>query len=169
MSEPASGIELTTGIVASYLSHHQIPATDIPALIHAVYAALTDPHATSENPKLAAASRAQIRKSVTPEAIVSFEDGRGYKMLRRHLAKYGLTPAAYRAKWGLPADYPMIAPAYRAERSEMAKARGLGRRATAPEPPATAPARPARAAKAANVAQPSAPAPRRPRSKPSAD
>ena len=81
-------------------------------------------------------TKAQIRRSVTPDAIISFEDGRGYKLLRRHLASHNLTPAAYCSKWGLPSDYPMAAPAYSAERSVLAKARGLGRKPASPEPPA---------------------------------
>jgi predicted transcriptional regulator len=133
MSETATTIELTADSVASYLSNHQVAASDLPALIRTVHAAFTDePDATTAAvPEL---TRAQIRKSVTPDAIISFEDGRGYKLLRRHLVKYDLTPAAYRAKWGLPSDYPMVASAYHDRRSAQAKALGLGRKAVPPEP-----------------------------------
>jgi predicted transcriptional regulator len=157
VSEAASTIELTTEVVASYLSNHHVAVSDIPALIRSIYAAFTDPPEVADGPSISAATKAQIRKSVTPAAIINFEDGRGYKMLRRHLAKYDLTPAAYRAKWGLPADYPMVAPAYSAERSVLAKARGLGRRAS-PPPAAAEKTRRARTAKAAAVepAKPSA-------------
>ena len=78
-----------------------------------------------------------IRKSVTPDYIISLEDGRKFKSLRRHLSsQYGLTPDEYRAKWGLPADYPMVAPNYAAARSALAKTMGLGRKAEEPDKPA---------------------------------
>jgi predicted transcriptional regulator len=77
------------------------------------------------------ATPAQIRKSVTETGIVSFEDGKPYTSMKRHLAKYGLTPQAYRAKWGLPVDYPMVTARYSASRSALAKARGLGIRVKA--------------------------------------
>ncbi len=69
-----------------------------------------------------------MRKSITPETLISFEDGRPYKTLKRHLAGRGLTPEQYRQKWGLPADYPMVSPNYSAARSQMAKSLGLGRK-----------------------------------------
>jgi predicted transcriptional regulator len=92
---------------------------------------------TAEKPKL---TPAQIRKSITPAALISFEDGRPYKTLRRHLAVKGLTPDEYREKWGLPKDYPMVAANYSAARSQMAKELGLGnrRKTTAAPPPAPA-------------------------------
>ena len=134
MSEAAKTIELTAEVVASYDGNHQVAAGDLPALIQTVYGAFAgEPEAASDT-AVAALTKAQIRESVTPEAIVSFEDGRGYKTLRRHLARFGLTPAAYRAKWGLPADYPMVAPAYSERRSALAKAVGLGRKVGAPTP-----------------------------------
>jgi len=71
---------------------------------------------------------AQVRKSIMPEALISFEDGKPYRLLKRHLRTLGLTPEEYRAKWGLPADYPMTAPGYAAKRSEFAKAAGFGRK-----------------------------------------
>jgi predicted transcriptional regulator len=80
--------------------------------------------AEPESPRL---TSAQVRKSITPDALISFEDGRRYKALRRHLAKYGLTPQQYRSKWGLPGDYPMVSLNYSQARSKMAKAVGLGR------------------------------------------
>ena len=167
VSETPSTIELTTEVVASYLSNHQVAATDVPALIRVIYGALADEPEAAGAPAVLAATRAQIRKSVTPDAIISFEDGRRYKLLRRHLAKYDLTPAAYRAKWGLPSDYPMVPPAYRAVRSAQAIARGLGRKALPPEIPAAAPekTRRARTAKAADVDPPKAPTHRAGRSK----
>jgi predicted transcriptional regulator len=167
VSESNSTIELTAEVVASYLGNHQIPAADVPALIRTVHGAFSDkPEAV---PAISEATKAQIRKSVTPGAIISFEDGRGYKMLRRHLAKYDLTPAAYRAKWGLPSDYPMVAPAYSSERSAHAVARGFGRKTAPPQPPAPAAspkkASKPRAAKATGADTPKPPAARPPRSK----
>jgi predicted transcriptional regulator len=82
-----------------------------------------------------------IKKSVTPDYIISLEDGRRYKSLKRHLTGRGLTPAEYRAKWGLPHDYPMVAANYAAQRSELAKAIGLGRKRAEPAPEVDAPRR----------------------------
>jgi len=139
VSEAATTIELTAEVVASYVGNHQVAAGDLPALIRTVYGAFAGEPDAASNTAVAALTKAQIRKSVTPEAIISFEDGRGYKTLRRHLARFDLTPVAYRAKWGLPADYPMVAPAYSERRSAMAKALGLGRKVVAPPTPAPAP------------------------------
>jgi predicted transcriptional regulator len=139
VTESSSTIELTVEVVASYLGNHQVAATDVPALIRASHGAFTGAPEGAGTAAVSAATKAQIRKSVTPEAIISFEDGRGYKVLRRHLATCGLTPAGYRLKWGLPPDYPMVAPAYSEQRSAMAKARGLGRKAAPPPPAAPAP------------------------------
>lgn len=135
--EAASTIELTAEVVASYIGNHQVAPSELPALIRSVYGAFAgEPDAASEA-AVATLTKAQIRKSVTSDAIISFEDGRGYKMLRRHLAAHDLTPAAYRAKWGLPPDYPMVAPTYHEQRSAMAVARGLGRKVAVatPAPP----------------------------------
>ena len=119
-------------IVAAYVSNNPVPASDLPALIGNVHAALANllgaptaaaaPEEPVEQP-----SPAQIRKSITDNGIVSFIDGRSYKTLKRHLTKHGLTPQAYRQRYGLPADYPMVAPGYAAQRSALAKEIGLGR------------------------------------------
>jgi len=149
VSETTTTIELTAEVVASYLGNHQIAASDLPALIRAVYGAFTGGSEVASAAAAPELTKAQIRKSVTTEAIISFEDGRGYRVLRRHLAKYDLTPAAYRAKWGLPHDYPMVAPAYHEQRSAQAKARGPGRKVAPPAPaPAPKKARKPRAPKA---------------------
>lgn len=122
-------IELAAEIVAAYVAHNNLPAQDLPRLIDAVFTALRG--LGTEAPQEAAAgpllTPAQIRKSITANAIVSFEDGKPYKMLRRHLAVLGLTPEAYRAKWGLPVDYPMVAASYSAKRAALAKSIGLGK------------------------------------------
>jgi predicted transcriptional regulator len=169
VSESISTIELTAEVVTSYLGNHQIPVGDLPALIRSVYVAFNDKPETVPVPAVSGPTKAQIRKSVTPGAIISFEDGRGYKTLRRHLAKHDLTPDAYRAKWGLPSDYPMVATAYSAERSAEALARGLGRRTGPPQPaaPAAAPKKASqpRAAKATGTDTPKPPAVRPSRSK----
>ena len=89
-----------------------------------------------EAPAIRKVSASQIRRSITPEALISFEDGRPYKTLRRHLSVKGLTPDQYREKWGLPHDYPMVSANYSAARSKMAKDLGLGNRRRTPVAPA---------------------------------
>lgn len=125
--EEAKLIELTTGIVASYVENNNLAVNDLPAFIKSVHAALSgasQPEApTDETVKL---TPAQIRKSITPDHLVSFIDGKQYKTLKRHLATHGMTFEEYKAKFGLPKDYPSTAPAYSAQRSELAKKLGLG-------------------------------------------
>ncbi|MDA0368126.1 MAG: MucR family transcriptional regulator [Proteobacteria bacterium] len=120
-------LALTTDIVASHVSNNTVAITDLPSLIQQVYAALSGlgnappPAATRPNPAV------PIKKSVMPEYIVCLEDGKKLKMLKRHLkTRYNMTPDAYRERWGLPSDYPMVAPAYAQQRSDLAKKIGLG-------------------------------------------
>jgi predicted transcriptional regulator len=120
---------LTVKVVASYVANNSVPAADMPALIHQVHTAFSGLGAPSpakgaekQQPPVA------IRKSITPHYLISLEDGKQYKALRRHLAVRGLTPEQYRAKWDLPIDYPMVASTYAAKRSELARKTGLGRR-----------------------------------------
>ncbi|MBY0300042.1 MAG: MucR family transcriptional regulator [Methylobacterium sp.] len=121
-------LELAADIVSAYVSRNSVPAVELPNLIANVHAALrkiaspAEP-AAEETPK---ATAAQIRKSIEPDYLISFVDGRKYKSLKRHLSKHGLTPELYRSKFGLPADYPMIPASYSAARSELAKSLGLG-------------------------------------------
>ena len=126
---------LTTEITAGYLRGNRLPAAGIPEVISLVHDALRQlgqPVAPEKEPQRPAVP---IRKSVTAEYIVCLEDGKKLKMLKRHLsATYGMTPDQYRARWNLPADYPMVAPAYAGRRSDLAKASGLGRRRPEPEP-----------------------------------
>ena len=131
MSNTTSGapfIELTATIVSAYVSNNSVPASDLPALIDQVYAALTRVLAgrgnmPAEPPKPAVS----VKKSIMPEYIVCLEDGKKFKSLKRHLrAQYNMTPEQYREKWGLTADYPMVAPNYAAARSRLAKQMGLG-------------------------------------------
>jgi predicted transcriptional regulator len=139
IEDPASGksalLEQTTRIAAAYMTNNQVPASDIAALLHTVHSALV---ALGQPMKAEAPARftpaVPIRKSVTPEYIVCLEDGKRMKMLKRHLrSTYGMTPAEYRTRWGLPHDYPMVAPDYAERRSRLAKDFGLGRR-RGPEP-----------------------------------
>ncbi|GJE61955.1 MucR family transcriptional regulator [Methylobacterium trifolii] len=133
----ADHIELAAEIVSAYVSNNPIPATELSALIAGVHTALTG--LTSKGAKVDArpekATPAQIKKSITPELLISFEDGKPYQTLRRHLTMRSLTPEAYREKWGLPREYPMTSPNYSAKRSELARSLGLGqqRRKAAPK------------------------------------
>lgn len=138
---PQLGLTLsqTAGIVAAYVSNNHVQVGELSALIAATHAALAGlgQHAAAAEPEIERPTPAQIRKSITNDSLISFEDGKPYKTLRRHLTQHGLTPEAYREKWGLPRDYPMTAPSYSAKRSELARALGLGqqrRRAWQPEP-----------------------------------
>jgi predicted transcriptional regulator len=124
-------IALTSEIACAYVSHNSTPQSDLPGLLKSIHKNLTELLNPSpvEAPKVEQAPAVPIKKSVTPDFIVCLEDGEKFKSLKRHLmAAYGLTPDEYRAKWGLPADYPMVAPNYAAARSELAKKMGLGRK-----------------------------------------
>ncbi|BAQ50427.1 MucR family transcriptional regulator [Methylobacterium aquaticum] len=102
-------VGLTAELVSAYIANNSIPASELPALMANVHAAIKGLTGTPspETAKPEKATPAQIRKSITPDALISFEDGRLYKTLRRHLRLRGLSPEAYREKWGLPFDYPM--------------------------------------------------------------
>jgi predicted transcriptional regulator len=118
---------LAADIVSAFVSNNSVPPSELPSLIGNVHAALQNvgqPAAMQEEAKPAPA--VSIKKSLTPDYLISLEDGKQYKSLKRHLGKLGLTPEAYREKWGLPRDYPMVAPNYAAKRSELAKSLGLG-------------------------------------------
>ena len=122
-------LELAADLVSAFVSNNSVPAAELPALIGHVHDALTkvasgSAQPTPEEPKEPAVP---IRKSVQPDYLVCLEDGKRFKSLKRHLRTvYDLTPDQYRAKWGLPHDYPMVAPNYAAVRSEMAKSMGFG-------------------------------------------
>jgi predicted transcriptional regulator len=140
-------IELAAEIVSAFVSNNSVPMIDLPALISSVHAALTNvASGTTEPPQEELRPAVPIRKSVQPDYIVSLEDGKRFKSLKRHLRTvYNLTPDQYRAKWGLPRDYPMVAPNYAAARSQLARQMGLGaRRRKRPEPEPAQPAAPAR-------------------------
>lgn len=147
-------IGLTVSLVSAYAANNSVQRSDLSSLIEAVYSALASlgapqPALESQKPT----PPISIKKSITPDYLVSMEDGRRYKSLRRHLSGRGLTPDEYRMKWNLPRDYPMVAPNYAKERSDLARAMGLGRkRESAPTPEAlrtaTAPEQPASASDA---------------------
>lgn len=119
--------ELTSEVVVSFVARNAVPTSEVTALIATVHGAFADLMAPRPDvPVQPLKPAVPIRKSVTDAHIVSLEDGRPYKTLVRHLAKFGMTPADYRAKWSLPANYPMTSPAYSRARSALAKEMGLG-------------------------------------------
>jgi predicted transcriptional regulator len=130
-------IELAAEVVSAFVSNNSVPAVELPALIGSVHQALNtlasgSAQQAAEEPK---APAVPIKKSVQPDYIVCLEDGKRFKSLKRHLrTTYNLTPDQYRAKWGLPSNYPMVAPNYAAARSELAKQMGLGARRKQAEP-----------------------------------
>lgn len=151
----SSVLQYTAQIVSAHVSNNSVQIGDLPALIQQVYAVLdtlgTAPAQTAEKPEPAV----PVRKSVFPDYIVCLEDGKKLKMLKRHLmTSYNLTPDAYRQRWGLPSNYPMVAPSYAERRSTLAKSIGLGRKpkadsgatgaAAAPRAPARRGRKPAR-------------------------
>lgn len=123
---------MAASIVSAYVSHNALPASQIPELIQTVYKSLSDTGSSNaEAPQEPLKPPVPIRRSVMPDYVVCLEDGKRLKMLKRHLrTNYGLSPEEYRAKWGLPSDYPMVAPNYAKQRSEFAKKIGLGRKRT---------------------------------------
>ncbi|MCX7684007.1 MAG: MucR family transcriptional regulator [Acetobacteraceae bacterium] len=128
-TKPAELLALTAQIVSAHLSHNTVAAGEVPALIrdvHGTLAALASgaaPAAPAEKPTPAV----PIKKSVHPDYLICLEDGKKLKMLKRHLkSAFNMTPEQYRERWGLPPDYPMVAPNYAARRSELAKKIGLG-------------------------------------------
>ena len=120
--------ELTAEIVSAYVTKNSVPVSELPRVIASFFQSVSklnerqEPTLESQTPKV------PVKKSVTRDYIISLEDGKQYKTLKRHLTALGLTPEAYRAKWSLPADYPMVAESYAEQRSELAKKLGLGRK-----------------------------------------
>jgi predicted transcriptional regulator len=126
--EPNELLALTTDIVSSHVANNPVQVSELPQLIQHVYAALAS---ASNSVATLAPSRPQpavsIKKSVTPDFIICLEDGKKLKMLKRHIkTRYNLTPEEYKERWGLSSDYPMVAPNYAAQRSQLAKQIGLG-------------------------------------------
>jgi len=135
MSDKNEGLlGLSAMIVAAYVEHNNLTRSELSELIASTHAALlglgTETPAAA--PVVPLVPAVPIKKSITPDAIICLEDGKAFKSLKRHLgSKFGLTPDQYRAKWKLPADYPMTAPNYAEKRSQLAKTIGLGRKAAA--------------------------------------
>jgi predicted transcriptional regulator len=121
-------IDLTTTIVSAYVSNNPMPASDVPALIGQIHAALLRVSTgRAELPLEPAKPAVPVKKSMTADYLICLEDGKRFKSLKRHLrTQYGMTPEQYRDKWGLPPDYPMVAPNYAVARSQLAKKMGLG-------------------------------------------
>ena len=120
-------IELTADIVAAYVSNNSVSASDLPGLIASVHSALNNIHTPAAVEALPLTPAVSVKKSITDDYLICLEDGKRFKSLKRHLkASYGMSPDEYRTKWGLPSDYPMVAPNYSASRSSLAKSLGLG-------------------------------------------
>lgn len=131
MDNKTAMIELATQIVAAYVGNNSVAQSDLPKLIGDVHRAL-EAAASGGAPKEEAADKpaVNVKRSITPDYLICFEDGKKFKSLKRHLrSHFNLSPEQYREKWGLPADYPMVAPNYSASRSSLAKNMGLGQRA----------------------------------------
>lgn len=122
-------LHLTSDIVAAHVSNNPVPTGDLPSVIQSVFDTMRElANGPLEEPQEELTPAVPIKKSITPDHIICLEDGKKLKMLKRHLkTAYNLTPEEYRARWGLPADYPMVAPNYAAKRQELAKKIGLGR------------------------------------------
>ena len=132
-------VELAAEVVSAYVANNSVGASELPALIKEVHSALKRvASGTQEEVAQPLTPAVPVKKSVAPDYIVCLEDGKKFKSLKRHLrTRYNMTPQEYREKWGLPADYPMVAPSYASARSELAKKMGLGqqrRKQAAPEP-----------------------------------
>lgn len=127
--EPSTHLEEAVAINVAYVANNSVAAAGLPDLINSVHAALSGLGPQAAAPEMPAQTPAvSVKKSVTPGYLISLEDGRQYKTLKRHLSDRGMTPDQYRQKWKLPRDYPMTAPDYAARRSQLAKAAGLGRK-----------------------------------------
>jgi predicted transcriptional regulator len=129
MDQPEQQLDfasITADIVSSYVANNSVHRAELPNVIASVHAALQSLIAPKQDEPERPQPIVPIRKSITPDFLISLEDGKKYKTLKRHLGKLGLTPDEYRAKWGLPADYPMVAPDYAHKRSELARSSGLG-------------------------------------------
>jgi predicted transcriptional regulator len=140
MEENSQLLEMTADIVSAYVGNNNVQATELPSLIANIHAALTQVSGGAPEPEPELKEPAvPVRKSITPDFLICLEDGRKFKSLKRHLrTKYNISPEEYRAKWGLPKDYPMVAPNYAKARSDLAKQMGLGQGG---RKPARAPAR----------------------------
>lgn len=133
MYDKSDLLSVTADLVSAYVGNNTVRLAELPELIAAVHASLAgvgEPKPIEEPVDLKPA--VSIKKSITPDYLICLDDGKQFRSLKRHLSQLGMTPDQYRAKWGLPDDYPMVAPGYSAQRSEMAKAFGLGNNRKAP-------------------------------------
>lgn len=134
--QQADLVELSADIVSAYVSNNPVSPAGVSELLASVYSALVGlGSATAQPLPEPPKPPVSVKKSITPDHLVSLEDGKPYKSLKRHLAVRGLTPDQYRTKWGLRADYPMVAPNYAEARSKLAKQIGLGRKSATPSEP----------------------------------
>jgi predicted transcriptional regulator len=157
MNDPNELIQLTAGIVSAHVANNSVAVSDLPQLISSVHTSLAGLGAQPEAAPVALEPAVSIRSSVKPDYIVCLEDGKKLKMLKRHLmTHYQMTPDEYRAKWGLNADYPMVAPNYAEQRRTLAKKIGLGVKRV--EEPAPAPAAAKTSTAASSTASTAAPA-----------
>ncbi|WHQ70392.1 MucR family transcriptional regulator [Methylorubrum extorquens] len=156
-------LTMTADIVAAYVSNNSVPASDLPTLllqVHGAFVSLSATPAAEAGSEIEKPTPAQIKKSVTPDALISFVDGRPYRTLKRHLSVHGLTIEGYRARYGLPSDYPSVAANYSASRSALAKQLGLGNPrkkaepAPEPAPEPTMASKPKHAGRSRKVAEP---------------
>ena len=130
-------IELTAEIVTAYVGNNPVPVGELPGLIERVHSSVRGLIKPPEPVPVELVPAVPIKKSITPDFLISLEDGKKFTSLKRHLmTSYGLTPEAYRKKWNLPVDYPMVAPSYSTKRSELAMQSGLGKKVAPPPPPA---------------------------------
>ncbi|WP_457106910.1 MucR family transcriptional regulator [Methylobacterium sp. P5_C11] len=140
--DPIDFVELTADIVSAYVANNSVPVPDLPLLLSGVHAALAGlgQATTSAEPELRKATPAQIKKSITPDALISFIDGKPYKTLKRHLTGNGMTIEQYRQRFGLPPDYPTTSSNYSAMRAEFARNAGLGHKRRGAVPKRSEPA-----------------------------
>ena len=144
-------VAIAADIVSSYVGNNVVAMGELPSLINAVHRALVAAASGAvEKPAEPQVPAVAIRKSITPDFLICLEDGKKFKSLKRHLqTRYGLSPEEYRAKWGLPADYPMVAPNYAIARSQLAKSMGLGQQRRKAAEPVKEPAKKGRKPRAA--------------------
>ena len=131
-------VEVAAKVVAAFVTYNSLPVGDLPGIIESVHGAVARLASGADIPSVPQAAAQQpavsIRKSITPDHLICLDDGKKFKSLKRHLATLGLTPEQYREKWSLPADYPMVAANYAAQRSALAKQIGLGQLRRKPAP-----------------------------------
>lgn len=128
-SDPSEILRMAVEVVSAYVGNNSVPTTQVPDVINTVYTSLNALNSNGDGRAETHIPAVPVRRSITPDYLICLEDGKKLKMLKRHLrAVYGLTPEEYRAKWGLSADYPMVAPNYAKQRSNFAKQIGLGRK-----------------------------------------